>query len=200
LILLLRIRAGAQDRRAIFVKQMEIVDGRKELLRREGFVGKNRARTIGRNQIKRVTRENDLSTVGKQQDKINVEDSKLCVGGRKIELELCPRRHLHNAHRTRRRTVNGRNDALYWRERNGCGLHVVRRLRQHFGFSFVRLSVSSTHTTPSPPPAKLSRSSFRSLLSFSSLTIGEAHRRNPATTYARIAINECPPLNSGLNS
>jgi hypothetical protein len=162
LILLLRIGAGAQDLRAIVVKQMEIVDGRKELLRRQGFVEKYRVRTIGRNQVERVTREHDLSAIGKQQDKINVEDSKLCVGRRKIELELCPRRHLHNAHRTRRRTVNRRNDALYRRERNGCGLRVVRGLRQQFGFGFVRLGVSSTHTTPSPPPTKFSRSSYSS--------------------------------------
>src|SRR5450631_3111905 len=145
-LILLRIRAGAQDRRAIVVKQMEIVNGRKELLRREGFVGKSRVRAIDPNQVKGVTRENDLCAIGKQQDKIDVEDSKLCVGRRKVELEMRPGRYLDNVDRARRRTVNRRNDALYCRrERDGCRFRVIRRLRQRFGFSPVRLGVGNIH-------------------------------------------------------
>jgi hypothetical protein len=179
---------------------MEIVDGRKELLRREGFVEKNRARTIGRNQIERVTRENDLSTIGKQQDKINVEDSKLCVGRRKVKFEARPRRYLDDADRARRRTVNRRNDARYWCERNGRELRVVRRLRQHFGFGFVRLGVGSTHhNTITATYQTFPKLMLESLLSFPSLTIDETHRRNPAAINARIAINECPSLNSELS-
>src|ERR1700722_14016462 len=91
---------------------MEIIDERKELVRRDGLVGETRLRAIGPNHGKGITRENDLSAVGKQQDKINVENSKLCVGRRKVELEMRPRRHLDNVDLARRRTVNGRNDAL----------------------------------------------------------------------------------------
>ena len=86
LILLLPVRVRTQYGRVVIIQQVKFVDERKQLLWADSLVRECRFRTFGANEIECVARKNDLSAIGKQEDKIDVKNRELCVGRREIEL------------------------------------------------------------------------------------------------------------------